>query len=115
MKQHLFNILYADVQVHTDLRDRLHKARTLDDMAGVVAECERRPSASRFPFSTEPGDAYTCWYRRHTWEAQRHEAKQAQQAQQAAALAEGQAASPSICVSARPRDEGMHLHREHGK
>jgi tRNA-dihydrouridine synthase 1 len=93
VKQHLFNILYADVQVHTDLRERLYKARTLEDMAGVVEECERRPSAKRFPFSTERGDAYTCWYRRHAWEAQRHEAKQAQQAAAAAALAEAQAAS----------------------
>ena len=78
VKQHLFSILYADVQVHTDLRTRLHRARTLDDMAVVVEECARRPAAQRAPFSTER-DAYTGWYRRHAWEAERAASRKAEQ------------------------------------
>ena len=35
VKQHLFTLLYAAAQVHVDLRERLHKARTLDDHAAV--------------------------------------------------------------------------------
>ena len=86
--------------MHTDLREKLHKARTLEDMAAVLAECEARAAraasaaeetegaggaarARRDVFCCEPGDAYTSWYRRHSWEAQRlarkHELQQAQQ------------------------------------
>lgn len=75
VKQHLFALLYANVQVHTDLRDQLHKARTLDEMSEIVEECDARPPTTRAPFSTVPGDAYTSWYKRHTWEAMRHEMK----------------------------------------
>ena len=92
VKQHLFSILYAHVQVHTDLRERLHKARTLDDMRAVVEECATRPEEERFPFSTVRGDGYTCWYKRHSWEAQRHAAKQALQAQLAEEKARSAAA-----------------------
>ena len=106
VKQHLFSILYAQVQVHTDLRERLHKARTLTDMRQVVEECAARPEMERFPFSTVRGDGYTCWYKRHAWEAQRHAAKQAMQAQ----LAEERARIAAELASAeqpqpRPVDE----------
>ena len=63
------------MQVHTDLRDQLHKARTLDEMSEIVEECDARPPTTRAPFCTVPGDAYTSWYKRHTWEAMRHEMK----------------------------------------
>ena len=106
VKQHLFNILYAHVQVHTDLRERLHRARTLEHMVEVVEECERRPPMKRFPFSTEPGDAYSCWYRRHTWEAQRHAAKQAQQAAAAAEAAAAAAAAECDDAEASPNKAG---------
>lgn len=77
VKQHLFTLLYAHVQVHIDLRERMHKARTLEDMASVVEECDARTveCASRSVFCCAPGDAFTSWYRRHTWEAQRHAQK----------------------------------------
>lgn len=86
VKQHLFAILYAHVQVHTDLRERLHKARTLDDMAAVVQECSSRPPQQRFPFGTECGDGYTSWYKRHTWEEHRKAARDAQKAAEAAKM-----------------------------
>jgi hypothetical protein len=99
-RQHLFTLLYAHVQVHTDLRAQLHKARTLDDMAAVVEECAARQQGTgaaadddasdgegtvsanggasegvssgvrRDVFCCEGGDSYTSWYKRHTWKAE---------------------------------------------
>jgi len=110
VKQHLFNLLYAHVQVHIDLRQQLHRARTLDEMSAVVDECERRraaaaddgappevrASAARSPFDCAPGAGYTSWYRRHHWEELRHAEKQAAKALAAKALAaEAHASAPA--------------------
>ena len=93
--------------MHTDLRERLHKARTLDDMAAVVDECERRRlapqseghhAAANFPFCCAAGSGYTSWYRRHHWEQLRHAHKLATAAQQA----EAPAAALDLEVEAAP-------------
>ena len=101
VKQHVFTMLYAHVQVHTDLRAALHAARTLEDMASIVDQCEERATAAadvgkgggghvsaepqaaeggvatgrRDVFCCREGAAYTPWYRRHELEAARHSLK----------------------------------------
>jgi tRNA-dihydrouridine synthase 1 len=99
VKQHLFSLMYAHLQVHVDLRERMHKARTLDDMRACVDECAERPPTSRAPFCTVSGDAYTSWYRRHAWEAERRAAKLA------AAAAAPSAADAASGGVARREDE----------
>ena len=92
VKQHLFTLLYAHAQVHWDLRERLHRARTLEEMTAVVDECDARPPAARAPFCTAPGDGFTTWYRRHHWEALRHEMRQEEKRQEAELREQGEAA-----------------------
>jgi len=72
-KQHVFTLCYAGLQVHTDLRGRMHKAREIAEVAEIVRELQARPSGSAGPFCNAP-DAYTSWYQRHTWEWWKHEA-----------------------------------------
>ena len=93
------------MQVHTDLRDQLHKARTLDEMSEIVEECDARPPTTRAPFSTVPGDAYTSWYKRHTWEAMRHEMKKKEETRGAQETegAESGASGESEHENAEPR------------
>lgn len=83
VKQHFFSMLYAGLQVHTDLRESMHKARTLEQMRECVEELTARPPAARSPFCDEPGPRYTCWYRRHAWEEQRTALKAAHKAAEA--------------------------------
>ena len=71
VKQHLFSMCYAGLQVYTELRQAMHRARTLEQMHEIVCELARRPREARAPFNNAPGDAYTSWYRRHTWEEER--------------------------------------------
>ena len=47
VKQHLFSLVYAGLQVHVDLRAALHKARTLDEMHQIVLELQSRPRQAR--------------------------------------------------------------------
>ena len=42
-KQHVFTLCYAGLQVHTDLRGRMHKAREVDEIAQIVRELQARP------------------------------------------------------------------------
>ena len=72
VKQHLFNICYAGLQVHTDLRTEMHRARTLEQMRGIVIDLVSRPPQARDPFCNIAGDRYTSWYKRHAWEEERH-------------------------------------------
>ena len=72
-KQHLFTMCYAGLQVHTDLRGRLHKARELDEMEQIVRELQARPRQAAGPFNNAPGEDYTSWYHRHRWEWWKHE------------------------------------------
>ena len=113
VKQHLFTLVYAHVQVHTDLRQALHKARTLEDMSIVIDECaaraEGRSAAGedvvdqrRSVFCCEASDAYTSWYRRHHWEAERHAIKQREKA--AAAAAAAAAAEPTAAPAAEAEE-----------
>ena len=95
VKQHLFTLLYAFLQVHVDLRERMHKARTLDEMTAIVDECGARPPEQRAPFNTHPGKSFTSWYRRHTWEAER----KAMKAQATAAAAAAAAVSSSLPIA----------------
>ena len=74
-KQHLFTMCYAGLQVHTDLRDRLHKAREVDEMYQIVRELSERPRQAAGPFCNAPpgsADVYTSWYNRHRWEWWKH-------------------------------------------
>ena len=75
-----------------------------EDMSIVIDECaaraEGRSSAGedvvdqrRSVFCCEASDAYTSWYRRHHWEAERHAIKQREKA--AAAAAAAAAAEPT--------------------
>ena len=58
-------------QVHPDLRTALHRARTLEGMAEIVAELNGRPPTTLVPFCSAPGDRYTPWYRRRTFDQHR--------------------------------------------
>jgi len=78
VKQHLFSLCYAGLQVHTDLRTQLHKARTLEQQRLVVEELARRPRKAALPFCNVPGPQYTSWYRRHEYEAARHAMRHAE-------------------------------------
>jgi tRNA-dihydrouridine synthase 1 len=53
MKAHLFKILFGALQLHTDLREEMVKARDLVSMKEVVRQLQSRP----------PG--VLSWYRRH--------------------------------------------------
>ena len=72
-KQHIFTLCYAGLQVHTDLRGRMHKAREVVEIAEIVRELQARPRGVAGPFCSAP-DAYTAWYHRHKWEWWKHEA-----------------------------------------
>ena len=76
VKQHLFSLCYAGLQVYVDLRTSMHKARTLEEMHQIVLELRSRPRETRAPFCNAPGGGYTGWYKRHTWEETRRAAKQ---------------------------------------
>ena len=67
LKQHLFQMLYAGLHVHTDLRGALDRARSLDEMRSVVRELDARPAGREGPFCSA-ADGYTSWYRRHDHE-----------------------------------------------
>lgn len=103
VKQHLFSMCYAGLQVHTDLRERMHLARSLTQMREVVSELEGRPRASRPPFSTEVGPRHTGWYGRHTWELERAALKKAERCGEARAEAEAAPAAAQI-AAAQPQD-----------
>ncbi|KAL1510119.1 hypothetical protein AB1Y20_006451 [Prymnesium parvum] len=100
VKQHLFNMCYASLQVHTDQRAALHQARTLQQMHAIVLDLAGRPRAHRPPFCNEPGERYTCWYRRHAWEEER------------AALKLAANAAASIAACARETDSADALATE---
>ena len=72
-KQHIFTLCYAGLQVHTDLRGRMHRAREVAEIAEIVRELQARPRGVAGPFCSAP-DAYTAWYHRHKWEWWKHEA-----------------------------------------
>ncbi len=100
VKQHLFSLLFAGLQVNVDLRAALGAARTLDDMRAVVDELAARPKAvsacGTFCSVLGVGE-YTPWYSRHAREVERA-ARKAQRMAEEAAVADvgagGEEAAP---------------------
>ena len=59
VKQHLFSICYGGLQVHTELRTRMHRARTLEQMREIVVALSEAPRISRPPFCNELNERRT--------------------------------------------------------
>lgn len=66
VRAHLFRLLYAGLRLHTDIRDQLVEARSLEDMAAAAAALRERRKKERVE-CIEPGASWpdSGWYRRH--------------------------------------------------
>eukprot|EP00927_Polykrikos_kofoidii_P060528 TRINITY_DN55488_c0_g1_i1.p1 TRINITY_DN55488_c0_g1~~TRINITY_DN55488_c0_g1_i1.p1 ORF type:complete len:484 (-),score=63.75 TRINITY_DN55488_c0_g1_i1:47-1465(-) len=65
VKAHLFKLLFAGIQAHTDLRDRLACARSLDEYRSVASELEARGWAQPMFGSAKLYRYEQSWYFRH--------------------------------------------------
>jgi len=106
VRSHLFKMLYAGLRTHTQTRDMLLTAETMDDFGGVVDEL-RRLEWEQPGFHTDHFSPHASWYWRHRVEAEPTAEAEARAASAEGAEGRGDAEEDPAVARARAESDAL--------